>query len=68
MCIHSTRRHLERKRGYDFGTLPSGADGYQPVAGLTRDSKGYFYGTTTKGVAVYGKRPCDCGVVYELMP
>ncbi|HEY3776502.1 MAG TPA: choice-of-anchor tandem repeat GloVer-containing protein [Rhizomicrobium sp.] len=53
---------------YDFATLSSGADGYAPVAGLIRDSKGNFYGTTTKGGAVSGLRPCDCGVVYEFTP
>ncbi|HEX3431155.1 MAG TPA: choice-of-anchor tandem repeat GloVer-containing protein [Rhizomicrobium sp.] len=53
---------------YDFGVLPSGADGYQPVAGLIRDSNGNFYGTTTKGGAVSGTRACDCGVVYEFTP
>lgn len=52
---------------YDFGSLSGGADGYQPVAGLIRDSNGNFYGTTGKGGAVLGKRPCDCGVVYEFM-
>ena len=49
---------------YDFGSLPGGADGYQPVAGLIRDSNDNFYGTTTKGGAVIGKRPCNCGAVY----
>ncbi|HEX4159890.1 MAG TPA: choice-of-anchor tandem repeat GloVer-containing protein [Rhizomicrobium sp.] len=53
---------------YDFGTLPSGADGYAPVAGLIRDSNGNYFGTTVKGGAVSGKRPCDCGVVYEFTP
>lgn len=53
---------------YDFGVQANGTDGYQPVAGLIRDSSGNFYGTTTKGGAVSGKRPCDCGVVYEFTP
>jgi hypothetical protein len=53
---------------YDFGALPSGADGYQPVAGLIRDASGNFYGATTKGGAVSGKRPCDCGAIYEFTP
>lgn len=53
---------------YNFGILSGGADGYQPVAGLTSDGKGHFFGTTTKGGAVTGMRPCDCGVVYEFTP
>jgi uncharacterized repeat protein (TIGR03803 family) len=53
---------------YDFASLSGGADGYQPVAGLVPDGNGNFYGTTTKGGAVTGKRPCTCGVVYEFTP
>jgi uncharacterized repeat protein (TIGR03803 family) len=53
---------------YDFATLPGGADGYAPIAGLIRDSNGNFFGTTLKGGAVSGKRACDCGVVYEFTP
>lgn len=53
---------------YDFAKQSGGTDGYQPVAGLTRNPKGNFYGTTTKGGAVTGKRPCDCGAVFEFKP
>jgi uncharacterized repeat protein (TIGR03803 family) len=53
---------------YDFANLRGGADGYQPVAGLTGDGKGNFYGTTTKGGRVVGPRPCSCGVVYKFTP
>lgn len=53
---------------YNFASLSGGADGYAPVAGLVSDGKGHFFGTTTKGGAVIGKRPCDCGVVYEFTP
>jgi uncharacterized repeat protein (TIGR03803 family) len=53
---------------YNFASLGGGADGYQPVAGLVRDAVGNFYGATTKGGAVQGKRPCDCGAVFEFTP
>lgn len=53
---------------YDFASLANGADGYQPVAGLIRDWSGTFYGATTKGGAVSGKRPCNCGVVFAFTP
>jgi uncharacterized repeat protein (TIGR03803 family) len=53
---------------YNFASLSGGADGYAPVAGLILDGQGHFFGTTVKGGAVIGKRPCDCGVVYEFTP
>ena len=42
-------------------TFTGGADGYEPVAGLVRDSAGNFYGT-----AAFGGRCQFCGVVFEL--
>lgn len=53
---------------YDFASQSGGADGYQPVAGLIHDTKGHFYGTTTKGGQIRGTNPCNCGVVFEFTP
>lgn len=51
---------------HQFG---SGSDGSAPESGLTRDSSGNFYGTTTFGGS---NTSCNggngCGTVYELSP
>ncbi len=52
--------------GYTYNTLYSfkggSADGATPYAGLTMDSSGNFYGTTTSG-GTYGY-----GVVFKYTP
>jgi uncharacterized repeat protein (TIGR03803 family) len=53
---------------YSFATLSGGADGYNPLAGLIRDSKGHFYGTTTRGGNSTLCGHIGCGVVYEFTP
>ena len=45
---------------YNFDVYPSQAGGYQPYAGVIRDSSGNLYGTTSAGGA------SGQGVVYEL--
>lgn len=44
----------------------NGSDGYQPMAGLLRDSKGTFFGTTVGGGS--SRSACDggCGVAFKL--
>jgi uncharacterized repeat protein (TIGR03803 family) len=44
---------------YSFG---NGADGANPVAGVTRDAKGYLYGTTSAGGT------SSYGTVFQLIP
>jgi uncharacterized repeat protein (TIGR03803 family) len=41
-----------------------GSDGAYPAAGLTMDSAGSLYGTTTAG----GTATCGCGTVFKLTP
>jgi uncharacterized repeat protein (TIGR03803 family) len=56
---------------YNFS---QGATGFGPTSGVTRDSEGNLYGTTTGGGDVtcspfFGDPvPTGCGVVYELTP
>ncbi|MFZ0312829.1 MAG: choice-of-anchor tandem repeat GloVer-containing protein [Candidatus Korobacteraceae bacterium] len=47
-------------------TFTGGADGGSPFAGLTQDSAGNFYGTTTYGGQVTSTCPDGCGVVFKL--
>jgi uncharacterized repeat protein (TIGR03803 family) len=55
---------------YSFSILHSfsGSDGYGPVYGVTFDSAGNLYGTTTQGGR--GKSICQygCGLIYRLSP
>ncbi len=48
-------------------SFTGGNDGYQPIGGVSIDSKGKVYGTTNNGG---GSQNCGggCGVVYELSP
>ena len=47
-------------------TFTGYADGGSPFAGLTQDSAGNFYGTTTYGGRVSSTCPAGCGVVFKL--
>ena len=47
---------------HTFGTLPNGADGANPMAGLIQATDGNFYGTTTFGADFGG------GVIFQLTP
>jgi len=48
-------------------TFTGGADGGSPIAGVTRDSAGNLYGTTSAGGSSYCS-PSGCGIVYKLDP
>ncbi len=56
--------HWEEKILHNFDS--SGGDGADPVGGLTFDTRGNLYGTTSEG----GSATCDsgygCGIVFEL--
>jgi len=47
-----------------------GADGFNPVAGVVRDSKGNVYGTASAGgdLSCASGQGFGCGVVFELQP
>jgi uncharacterized repeat protein (TIGR03803 family) len=47
-------------------SFAGGTDGANPYAGLVRDKKGNFYGTTYNGGA--GCKGYDCGTVFKLTP
>jgi uncharacterized repeat protein (TIGR03803 family) len=47
---------------YPFCSLTNCADGWDPVAGLTRDAAGNLYGTTSAG------GPENDGAVFKLAP
>jgi uncharacterized repeat protein (TIGR03803 family) len=52
----------DRKWKYQVLHRFTGADGYDPVAGVVLDDKGNLYGTTSEG------GPAGYGVVYEITP
>ena len=49
-------------------SFTDGADGGEPVVGLTRDSAGNFYGTTTNGGDLTCRAPFGCGTLFKLDP
>jgi uncharacterized repeat protein (TIGR03803 family) len=49
-------------------TFTGGADGDQPLAGLTFDAAGSLYGTTFYGGILTCGEPVGCGVVFKLTP
>jgi uncharacterized repeat protein (TIGR03803 family) len=49
-------------------TFTGGADGGESFGGLTIDSKGNLYGTTSVGGTVNEYCPTGCGTVFELSP
>src|SRR5205814_5809082 len=52
---------------YNFCSLTSCADGYNPYAGLVMDSSGHLYGTTEFGVPnACGNDNLESGTVFEL--
>lgn len=51
---------------YSFCSQSGCADGYFPVAGLTQDTNGTFYGTTNGGVNNCPAQGGGCGIVYSL--
>lgn len=51
---------------YDFG---EGSDGFYPIGGVTLDSQGNLYGTTSVGGTAGGSCGGEgCGVVWEITP
>ena len=65
-CSNSAHRRVVTGHGrnvlYEFCTNDNCVDGNQPLGGLTFDSHGNLYGTTTEG------GPNGQGVVFELSP
>lgn len=67
MCVLWTIAPAAQAQTYTIlHTFTGGADGGSPFAGLTQDSPGNFYGTTTYGGHVSSSCPAGCGVVFKL--